>query len=144
MRGLLDVNVLVAVFDPDHVFHGRAHDWLSAEAGLGIATCPLTENGFVRILSSPGYSASLRLPPSDIIQRLLDFTSRHDHEFWPDSLSLRDPVPFVPRRILGARQITDIYLLALAASREGCLVTFDPDIPVAAAAGARSDHLKAI
>ncbi len=67
MRALLDVNVLIALFDQDHVFHDRAHLWLEANAAAGIATCPLTENGVVRVISHPKYSSSLRLAPGDVI-----------------------------------------------------------------------------
>jgi Predicted nucleic acid-binding protein, contains PIN domain len=62
MRSLLDVNLLIALLDPDHVFHERAHAWLSSHAAPGVATCPLTENGLVRILSHPSYSKKAALP----------------------------------------------------------------------------------
>ena len=53
LASLLDVNVLVALFDPDHVHHEAAHVWFAATRGAGWATCPLTENGVVRVLSNP-------------------------------------------------------------------------------------------
>jgi predicted nucleic acid-binding protein len=50
VRALFDVNVLIALFDPAHVHHESAHAWWKANQSSGWATCPLTENGFVRVL----------------------------------------------------------------------------------------------
>jgi predicted nucleic acid-binding protein len=55
---LLDVNVLVALFDPDHVHHEVAHDWFADNGPRGWATCPLTESGFVRVVSNPSYGTT--------------------------------------------------------------------------------------
>ncbi|MCC5808337.1 MAG: hypothetical protein JJU00_18565 [Opitutales bacterium] len=142
-RALLDVNVLIALFDADHAFNESAHGWLEANASVGIATCPLTENGLVRILSHPRYSKTLTLRPADVIDRLERFAAHHDHEFWADELSLRETV--IRRdRILGSRQLTDIYLLGFAVRRNGRLVTFDQTIPVDAVEGATPAHLVAL
>ena len=141
MRSLLDVNVLIALFDMDHVFHDRAHDWLEKNAAQGIATCPLTENGVVRIISHPKYSASLRLAPWEVIARLSKFCEAQDHEFWPDRVSIRDSTIFSQDRILGSRQITDVYLLGQAKFHGGRLVTFDEGIAISAVAGAGVENL---
>lgn len=141
MRGLLDVNVLIALFDVDHVFHERAHRWLEKNASQGIATCPLTENGVIRVISHPRYSASMRLAPSAVIERLDSFCGAQDHEFWADAISIRDLRAFSRDRILGSRQITDVYLLGLAKSKEGRLVTFDEGIAISAVPGAKAEHL---
>ena len=69
---LLDVNVLVALFDPDHVHHTLAHDWFADEGTAGWATCPVTENGFVRVLANPAYGAAVTRP-ADLIARLNRF-----------------------------------------------------------------------
>lgn len=132
---LLDVNVLVALFDPEHVHHELAHDWFSDNRGDGWATCPVTENGFLRVLSNPAYRSALpRIP--DLTVRLRTFCGDPHHRFWPDAVSLRDPTLFDPGLIGGHRQLTDIYLLGLARKRDGCLVTFDRTIPVKAVIGA--------
>lgn len=55
MVALLDVNVLVALFDPAHVHHDAAHAWFGEHCAQGWATCALTENGLVRVLSNPAY-----------------------------------------------------------------------------------------
>lgn len=144
MRSLLDVNVLIALFDEDHVFHNRAHAWLEMNSGKGIATCPITENGLVRVLSHPKYSEAFRLAPVDMIQRLAEFCAAQDHEFWPDSISLRESENFNFARILGSRQITDLYLLSLAVRNEGQLVTFDQGIALTAVPSAVARHLVVI
>ncbi len=142
-RALLDVNVLVALFDGDHTFNEAAHSWLEGGASAGIATCPLTENGLLRILSHPHYSKHFTLSPADVIGRLERFVAHHDHEFWADEISLREAV-FLRDHMLGSKQLTDIYLLGLAVRKGGRLVTFDPTIPLAAVDGAAPGHLVAL
>lgn len=135
---LLDVNLLIALFDPDHIHHEPAHRWLGAHRAGGWATCPLTENGVVRILSNPAYSTAAERPVR-VVERLEAFRSSGEHEFWPDDLSLCDPAVF--DLTVGHRQLTDVYLLALARAHGGRLVTFDRSIPVKAVRGARPDLL---
>jgi uncharacterized protein len=144
MRSLLDVNVLIALFDENHLFNHAAHEWLEAHAESGIATCPLTENGLVRILSNPGYSKKLRIHPGDVLRRLGDFQLSHDHEFWSDSLSLCDSKVFCREHILGSKPLTNIYLLGLAVQQNGRLVTFDARIPLNAVVGAQPEHIDTI
>jgi uncharacterized protein len=144
MRALLNANVLIALFDEAHVFNERAHAWLETNAANGIATCPLTENALVRILANPNYSAELRVTPAELIEILSEFISHHDHEFWPDDLSLRSPHVFIPQHILGARQLTDLYLLGLAVQHGGRLVTFDERLATSAVRKASSKHLAVI
>lgn len=144
MRALLDVNVLIALFDQDHVFHERAHLWLEANAGKGIATCPLTENGVVRVISHPKYSSAFILAPRDVIQRLSGFCEAQDHAFWPDDVSLKDSGLFQLDRILGTRQVTDVYLLGLAVRHGGRLVTFDEGITIKAVHDAKLENLMVI
>ena len=141
MRALLDVNFLIALLDADHVFHQRAHVWWAANADSGWASCPLTENGVVRIMCNRGYSQRIHLVPSELIRLLDSFAANTDHEFWPDELSLRDKSHFIAERIHVSRQVTDIYLLGLAASRGARLVSFDESIPLSAVAAAKSRNL---
>jgi toxin-antitoxin system PIN domain toxin len=108
----------------------------------GWASCPLTQNGFVRILSQPKYPAPMSVDGAfDSLQRA---TTSADHAFWPDDISLLDEQLIDRSRILGPKQLTDIYLLALAVKHGGRLVTFDRTIPVAAVRGAQAHHLVAI
>jgi len=62
MRALLDVNVLIALLDRDHIHHPVASDWLLANIHTGWASCPLTQNGCIRIMAQPGYPNAL--PPA--------------------------------------------------------------------------------
>jgi hypothetical protein len=130
MRALLDVNVLIALLDPDHAFHDRSHAWWKANARSGWASCPLTENGVVRVMSNPAYSRGRRFAPGDLVEHLEEFASRSDHEFWADDVSLRDRAIFLRSHLHSPSLLTDIYLLALAAKRRGCLATFDQGIPL--------------
>jgi len=144
VRALLDVNIVIALLDPDHAFHERSHDWWEANAKSGWASCPITENGVVRIMSHPGYSPGGRFTPGDLISRLQLFAGQTDHEFWPDDISLRDNAIFTTERIHSSRQITDLYLLALAAKHSGKLATFDRGIPISAARNAKTENLSVV
>ncbi len=138
-RALLDVNVLLALLDADHVDHGRARAWLTDEIAHGWASCAITENGFVRVMSQPRYPSPV--PVAAAIERLRRATNTGYHMYWPCDRSLLNQEVFVPSRLHGARQVTDAYLLALAVVHSGRLVTFDPNIPLEAVAGAGPRHL---
>lgn len=127
MRALLDINVLIALFDSDHVDHQRARDWLDGEIEHGWASCAITQNGFVRILSQPHYPSPV--PPSQALDRLTRATGTKHHRFWSCSVSITDEHLIDRARVHGPRQVTDAYLLALAAANEGRFVTFDRSIP---------------
>lgn len=143
MRALLDVNVWIALFDTDHSFAQRANDWIARERPA-VATCPLIENGVVRIMSSPGYSAQIKQSVADVASLLQQACANCDHQFWPDDLSLRDSKVFDVTRLHGSRQITDAYLLALAVAHGGCFVTFDGAIPLSAVRSAMKRHLRVL
>jgi len=131
VRALLDVNVLIALLDSDHTLHGTAMSWFAKHAREGWASCPITQNGCVRIMSNPSYPNAL--PVQAVMQRLTEACGEDVHEFWSDEVSLLDPDVVDSTRIHGPRQLTDIYLLALAVEHDGRFVTFDAGIPVAAA-----------
>ena len=131
---LLDVNLLVALFDGDHVHHELAHDWFADQRTHGWATCPITENGLVRVLSNPQYGSPVS-SVSDLVGRLSTFRASGHHHFWQDEPSLTESELYRVDRIPGPRQLTDVYLLGLAKRRNGCLATFDRTI----AAGAIKD-----
>jgi len=144
VRALFDVNVIIALLDPDHTFHERAHAWWAENNKHGWASCPLTENGVVRIMSNPNYSRKAQYHPTDLINRLTTFAKNSNHEFWPDDISLRDEKKFAAERIHSSRQLTDLYLLALAAGKNGRLVTFDHNIPVSGIKNTKPIHLCAV
>lgn len=140
---LLDVNVLIALSDPTHAFYSAAHRWFAEHRSEGWATCVLTENAFVRITSSPAYPGR-RTTAEDAVERLRDSCSDGQHSFWSESLSIREHDRFHWHHVQGARQLTDVYLLALAVSNSGCLATFDSTISLRAVLGASAHHLQVL
>ncbi len=143
MTALLDVSVLIALFDPSHVHHEMAHDWFADQKADGWATCAITENGLVRILTSPTFTN----PPhraATIIPMLATLRASGGHVYWPDTISLCDEKVFDPAYIRGPKQVTDVYLLGLAVSAGGALATFDRSIHLGAVKGATRDHLLVI
>jgi toxin-antitoxin system PIN domain toxin len=142
MRALLDVNVLIALFDLAHVHHARARSWWTTHRSLGWASCPITQNGLVRIISKPGYARPV--PVQTAIAALATQIAQSDHRLWPDDISILDSKVFDRSHILGPAQITDAYLLALAVKHEGRLVTFDGRISRNAVRRAEARHLVAL
>jgi uncharacterized protein len=129
---LLDVNLLLALSDPMHVHHEAAHRWFAETGDRAWATCPLTENGFVRIASHPRYPNR----PGDVsavLAILHRFCAAEGHQFWPAEISIRDLIR--PDAIITHAQITDVFLLGLAVHRGGKLATLDQRVPVAAVQG---------
>jgi toxin-antitoxin system PIN domain toxin len=139
MRALLDVSVLLPLFDIGHIQHQRALEWCVGNAEAGWASCPLTQNGFVRISCQPGYPRPSRM--SDALGVLREQMAGPDHEFWPDDISITDESIFDHSYILGPNQITDVYLLGLAVKNVGRLVTFDRGVPIKALRRAEARHL---
>ncbi len=139
MRALFDVNVLIALLDRDHVGHTAATSWLAAQLQHGWASCPITENGTVRIMASLGYTNPLSVVA--ILERLATAKATVYHRFWPNDLSLTDTQVFKHAELLGPKQITDRYLLALAVRNKGRFVTFDQGIRPTAVIGASAEHL---
>ena len=139
MVALLDVNVLIALCDPGHDFHRTARDWALTHADIGWASCPLTQNGCVRIVSQSSYR--YQLPLMEAIQTLQSLCQSPHHQFWPDDLSLLDATAFDHSKIHGHRQLTDLYLLALAVKHQGRFVTLDGAVPLNAVKGAKKQHL---
>jgi hypothetical protein len=140
---LLDVNVLVALFDPAHVHHEPAHRWFAAKGAKAWATCPITENGLVRILSSPAYP-TVTATPAEVISRLRTFKKHRAHRFWEDALSLCDDTAFDAVHLAGHQKITDAYLAGLAAHHGGRLVTVDRHMPAAAILRAKGSPVEVI
>ena len=141
MRLLLDVNVLVALLDEAHIHHASAEK-LIAQPDLKIATCALTENGILRVLNLPGYSAYGPAGFETVSTQLQRLCQDTDHEFWPCDVSLRDPSLLHWSRVMGHNQITDAYLLALAVAHGGALATLDHRVALNAVQGAQAHHLR--
>lgn len=139
MRALLDVNVLIALLDSAHIHHRQAMAWLGDNISMGWASCPLTQNGCVRIMSQSGYPNARA--PAAIASRLRDAVQSPAHQLWPDDISVLDESLFDWQHLFNSRQLTDAYLLALAVRHKGVFVTFDHAIPLVAVHGATSRHL---
>lgn len=119
---LLDTNLLIALLWPAHEFHDAAQRWFRTNRS-DWATCPLTESGFVRIISNPAFSRDA-VSPTEAKEYLASNLSSEKHRFMADSISYAKAVaPF--GTITGHRQITDAYLLGLALHHGARLATFD-------------------
>jgi len=129
------------LFDPDHAFHRRAHDWWLANKTDGWASCPLTENGAIRIMSNPNYRLNIRFTTADLTGKFQQFARQTDHEFWPDDISFCDGKSFMMEYLHSSRLLTDFYLLGLAVKNNGRLVTFDRGIPLSAVSNAKAENL---
>lgn len=139
MRALLDINVLIALHDRDHVRHVRAATWFEANAAEGWASCPLTQNGCLRIMSQPGYAQPQ--PLATLLAMLQRSTSASVHELWSDDISLLDATRFKHAHMHNHGQLTDLYLLGLAVRHGGRLVSFDQRIPLSAVAAAQAENM---
>ena len=140
-RYLLDVNVLIALIDPAHVQHDRAHEWFAARGQLAWATCPLTENGVLRIVGNARYPNSPGTPAA-VAELVAILCSLGGHEFWPDDVTLFDRQRINTTRLLDSGQVTDTYLLALARAHDGQLATFDRHLVIDAVVdGSKALHL---
>jgi uncharacterized protein len=137
---LLDVSILIALFDAGHIHHQAAHDWFEDQRSSGWATCPLTENGFVRVATSPALFDPPKRP-ADVVEELRAFREAGHHHFWPDAISIADSNVFLPTLIRGHKQVSDAYLLGLATSRRGMFATLDQSIPLSAVKGATKANL---
>ena len=140
MRCLLDVNILIALLDANHVFHARVHDWLGRHKG-GLATCAITQNGALRIMSQPRYSTLIALTAAQVKQQLQIGLASQNHVHWPCDESLLDDGLFDWSRIHGHAQLTDIYLLGMAVRHKACLVTLDRNIAINTVHGAKAQNL---
>jgi uncharacterized protein len=141
-RALLDVNVLIALLDTDHIHHRRASQWLADHIAAGWASCAITQNGCVRIMSQPGYPNPL--PTAQVAARLGEAASTRHHLFVPSNASLLDAALFDTGQLLGHRQVTDAWLLGLAVAHGLRLVSFDGGLPLRAVRGATASHVVVI
>jgi toxin-antitoxin system PIN domain toxin len=138
---LLDVNVLIALIDPAHIQHDAAHDWFAMHGKQAWATCPLTENGVLRIVGHLRYPNSPGTP-AEVAQLMNGLRALPGYVFWPDNISLLDTEMIDTTRLLSSGQVTDSYLLALACAHKGQLATFDRRLVTDAVwGGAQGLHL---
>jgi len=145
VRALLDVNVLLALLDPEHSFHDRAHNaWIEICGSGGWSSCPITQNGVLRILSNENYPGSSDFSKASVFSCLAEMVENSDHEFWADEISLLDTSLFDPNSIFGHKQLTGVYLLGLARHNGGRFVTFDQRVPTGALRHSTAENLRVI
>jgi len=127
---LLDVNALIALINPLHMHHDRMDRWFSENSFAGWATCPIVENGAIRVLSQPSFATGPYTPAeaAGALRALYGIRPSH-HRFWSDEVSLIDNSLFSISQIVGPKQVTDAYLLGLAAKHNAKLVSFDRTLP---------------
>ena len=138
MRALLDTSVLIALLDVNHVHHRLASAWLTGHHA-GWASCPITLNGCVRILSQPQYPN--RLTMQAVVNGLTQAMQHPMHRFWAHSINPLDATHVRWEQVLRPVDITDAYLLALAVKEGGCLATFDQKISLTWVSQAQPHHL---
>jgi uncharacterized protein len=139
VRALLDINVLIALHDRDHIHHKLAANWFEANVSSGWASCPLTQNGFVRVMSQPSYSNPSSI--NTLLATLARSTSTSFHEHWNDDVSILDVNHFNHAHIHSQKNLTDVYLLGLVVKHKGRLVSFDQRISITSVIGAKANHL---
>jgi uncharacterized protein len=136
---LLDVNVLIALLDTDHIHHRRTSDWLTDNLAVGWASCATTQNACIRLMSQVGYPNPL--PTARVAERLRLAAAASHHRFIAEALSLLDTERFDAERLLGHRSVTAAFLLGLAVQNDLRLVTFDTGLPIQAVRGAMPRHV---
>lgn len=124
---LLDVNALVALLWPAHVHHAAAQEWFARRSRRGWATTPITQGGFVRIVSNPAFSRDA-VSPAQALQLLAANLKHRAHRFWPAGIGVPETLARFGGHLVGHRQVTDAYLLGLALHHRGKLATFDGGI----------------
>ena len=125
MTHLLDVNILVALFDIWHVNHRAAHQWFDENGRFDWATCTITELGCIRVLSNPAYRGA-SATPRDMTRRLARLCDSEVHTFWPDDVPPRTSLDDdLGGRLRGHKQVADFHLATLAFRHGGRLATFD-------------------
>ncbi len=121
---LLDVNIAIALLDPDHVHYRRVRKWLTGTEQMW-GTCAFTEAGFLRITTDPRAGA---FTVEQAVESLRLLTLHPRFRFWPIGACWATlAAPFL-KHVVGHKQITDAYLLGLAISEDGILVTMDKGI----------------
>lgn len=125
MKYLLDVNVLIALAEPEHVHHRAAMKWFNTP-GLDWGLCAFSEAGFLRVATNPKAGAHTVEESTAVLANLTDHPG---YRYWPITASWTALAAPFRERIFGHQQIADAYLLGLAVKEKGVLVTLDKAIP---------------
>jgi toxin-antitoxin system PIN domain toxin len=138
MTFLLDVSVLLILHDTRHPHYKTVSQWFARPSSMPFATCPITQSGLVRLLTSgvPGLAPIRMQEARDALQRLVQLPG---HVYWPDAPDWLKATESLLPRMQGHRQTTDAYLLGLAIHNKGKLATLDSGI--CHLAGTKFSHL---
>jgi uncharacterized protein len=139
VRSLLDTSVLIALLDASHIHHQLTAQWLQTHGGAGWASCPITLNGCIRVLSQPSYPN--RVPMQQVVVGLKQAMQNPLHEFWADEVNTATTKLIDWSYTVRPAQLTDVYLLALAVAHDARFVTLDQGIALACVPKARADQL---
>jgi toxin-antitoxin system PIN domain toxin len=124
---LLDLNVLIALTDPEHIHRRKAERWFLSSGKDNWGVCPLTESGFIRLTTNPAMQTGT-ITVERAIVILQELRAHPGYQYWPISGSWAVLTASFAVRITGHQQVTDAYLLGLAIKEDGVLVTFDRGI----------------
>ena len=124
---LLDLNVLISLVDEDHVSHTRVKRWFQSQSMSGWYICPLTESGFVRIVTNPKYSDP-SISITEALEMLRALSKLPGYHYLPISAPWLEVVAPFAERLFGHQQVADSYLLGLAIKEQAVLVTMDKAI----------------
>src|ERR1700684_4008875 len=120
---LLDVNALVALGFLNHEFHDRLAAWVQSQTSLKLASCSITELGFVRVLSqAPSYGFTV-IEARTLLLRLKK-TAVLPFAFISDDHDISQ----LPAWVKSPRQTTDGHLVELAVTNGAILATLDERI----------------
>ena len=125
MTYLLDVNTLLALGFQQHEFHGRVASWVArVQRPLLLATCSITELGFVRVLTqAPAYGFALAQARTLLLR--LKEANVPQFTFIADG----HDISHLPAWVRTGKQTTDGHLAQLARSNAAVLATLDSKIP---------------
>jgi uncharacterized protein len=140
---LLDANVLIALTQSGHIHHAEAHTWFNTHPKRRWATCALTQLAFVRLTSNPKVVGS-DISPAQAVEALAGMTSNAAHEYWADGPEPPRMATLQSAALVGHRQVTDAYLLGLAAHRQQRLATLDRGLFTFAQATGTAGHLELV
>lgn|GEM_PF-59440 len=140
---LLDANLLIALTHAAHVHHSEAHAWFGAVPKRHWATCALTQLAFIRLTSNPRVVGTT-IAPAQAMQALGSMAAQPQHVYWGDSPEPLGLGSLASAALVGHRQVTDAYLLGLAAQRGECLATLDRGLASFASAGGLVGHVELV
>jgi uncharacterized protein len=137
-RNLLDTNVLIALTSAEHPQYLAAQRWFDSLGDEEWTICPLTEAGYIRIVTNPVSGPIVRsfLQAAAILD---DLAQRPGYRYWPITESWTTLTAPFASRISGHQQVTDSFLLGLAIKEGGVLVTFDRGLKYLAGAQFRQN-----